>query len=181
MENFQTPFSGDLDCELSVCRNQDPVCYPLSIPVFRGSRLWGSWAWFKQSLWVFDFQSPFSGDLDCETTLGHAGVTGWLNFQSPFSGDLDCEEIEHYRTSWLARYTFNPRFQGISIVRPSVLKYYDLLPRCGFQSPFSGDLDCEDLQNFRNSSWRRFLSIPVFRGSRLWAMGRKPHGHILYD
>ena len=38
-----------------------------------------------------NFQSPFSGDLDCENDSQALSFITQANFQSPFSGDLDCE------------------------------------------------------------------------------------------
>ena len=68
---------------------------------------------------VKSFQSPFSGDVDCETYVSFAiGAMGAnIIFQSPFSGDVDCEELEWavLRNNELFK-AFNPRFQGISIV-----------------------------------------------------------------
>ena len=115
------------------------------------------------------FQSPFSGDLDCEEKVEGRGEDKGEGFQSPFSGDLDCEwqdgqtlrkfivvlSIPVFRGSrlrgslsrhgtFIADIPFNPRFQGISIARLSPKLAKILLQ--SFQSPFSGDLDCEEIE-----------------------------------
>ena len=154
-----------------------------------------------------NFQSPFSGDLDCEQICdGTIKEKYDINcFQSPFSGDLDCElsQMWVFATMFYC-ITFNPRFQGISIVRlfflsvlrPNRIGYSLSIPvfrgsrlwgyfsflYCVpielvivFQSPFSGDLDCESV--FRDIRWilaYSLLSIPVFRGSRLWVKSNIP-------
>ena len=64
---FQSPFSGDVDCESSASTNG------------RGAD-------------ELSFQSPFSGDLDCEVAAGKILDDLDFDFQSPFSGDVDCEQ-----------------------------------------------------------------------------------------
>ena len=114
----------------------------LSIPVFRGSRLRGVKNSTERLLNELTFQSPFSGDLDCEPEFTYPLRIKEFIFQSPFSGDLDCEARN---SGCVADVDVHPVFQ----------------------SPFSGDLDCEYSPNpiTRESLLR--LSIPVFRGSRL--------------
>ena len=63
----------------------------LSIPVFRGSRLRDQGVEAEIRLQVLVFQSPFSGDLDCEYLILKNYAENEQIFQSPFSGDLDCE------------------------------------------------------------------------------------------
>ena len=64
---FQSPFSGDLDCEVAIKEVVvEMVKWKLSIPVFRGSRLRATLSASCPDTSVSHFQSPFSGDLDCE-------------------------------------------------------------------------------------------------------------------
>ena len=66
----------------------------LSIPVFRGSRLRVNQEieeYTRPKIRVF--QSPFSGDLNCEQIKAEFWDSLEQVFKSPFSGDLDCEFV----------------------------------------------------------------------------------------
>ena len=82
-------------------------------------------------------------------------------FQSPFSGDLDCEVL---KWDWSAGElsTFNPRFQGISIASEEWKTWAAV--KLIFQSPFSGDLDCELAVLLSKYSKLVFPFNPRFQG-----------------
>ena len=138
----------------------------LSIPVFRGCRLRGVFDQNKQQLYFYIFQSPFSGDVDCEDVNKVFNRVLGIVFQSPFSGDVDCETTNIYIEPIVIEKYFQSPFSG-DVDCEDVNKVFNRVLGIVFQSPFSGDVDCESDCSEKYAAIHFKLSIPVFRGCRL--------------
>ena len=140
---FQSPFSGDLDCEILKSMRTELACILNSFnPRFQGISIARTHPAFEdfRALEKITFNPRFQGiSIVRRLDLPVLGVPRSATFNPRFQG-ISIVRLHRLRRKWLPIIPFNPRFQGMSIA------------------------SCEILDN---RPMPRGLSIPVFRGCRL--------------